>query len=160
MNKDNLTNMTAAAFLTGPVTPATSNNVCPSARRRRSWLPTATVLLAVAAPAVYAEAGNPLNDTVNVSIGGFLLDTKTKIRVDGEVQSGDEFDASKDLGLDDSLPRALRHPRNVWSLHGYHECLTRLGRDEEAATIKVDLDAAQSLTDVPIVASCACRTVA
>ena len=94
--------MTAAAFLTGPVTPATSNNVCPSARRRRSWLPTATVLLAVAAPAVYAEAGNPLNDTVNVSIGGFLLDTKTKIRVDGEVQSGDEFDASKDLGLDDS----------------------------------------------------------
>jgi hypothetical protein len=65
-----------------------------------------------------------------------------------------------DLGLDDSLPRALRHPGNVWSLHGYHECLTRLGRDEEAATIKVDLDAAQSLTDVPIVASCACRTVA
>ena len=33
-----------------------------------------------------------------------------------------------DLGLDDSLPRALRHPNNVWSLHGYHECLTRLGR--------------------------------
>ena len=40
--------------------------------------------------------------TLTVSLSGFLLDTKTKIRVDGEVQSGDEFDASKDLGLDDS----------------------------------------------------------
>ncbi|HET7066831.1 MAG TPA: hypothetical protein VFI21_04440 [Nocardioides sp.] len=65
-----------------------------------------------------------------------------------------------DLGLDDSLPRALRHPNNVWSLHGYHECLSRLGHDEEAAAIKVDLDAAQAQTDVPIVASCACRTIA
>ena len=65
-----------------------------------------------------------------------------------------------DLGLDDSLPRALRHPNNVWSLHGYHECLTRLGRHEEAAVVRADLDAAQALADVPIVASCACRTVA
>jgi tetratricopeptide (TPR) repeat protein len=65
-----------------------------------------------------------------------------------------------DLGLDDSLPRALRHPRNVWSLHGYHECLIRLGRSEEASAVKVDLDAAQALADVPVVASCACRTVA
>jgi tetratricopeptide (TPR) repeat protein len=64
-----------------------------------------------------------------------------------------------DLGLDDSLPRALRHPNNVWSLHGYHECLTRLGLDEEAATVKLALDAAQAQTDVPIVASCACRAV-
>jgi tetratricopeptide (TPR) repeat protein len=62
-----------------------------------------------------------------------------------------------DLGLDDSLPRALRHPRNVWSLHGYHECLTRLGRDAEATAVKVDLDAAQALADVPVSASCACR---
>jgi tetratricopeptide (TPR) repeat protein len=65
-----------------------------------------------------------------------------------------------DLGLDDSLPRALRHPSNVWSLHGYHECLTRLGRQEEAAVVKIHLDAAQALTDVPVLASCACRTVA
>jgi tetratricopeptide (TPR) repeat protein len=65
-----------------------------------------------------------------------------------------------DLGLDDSLPRALRHPRNVWSLHGYHECLLRLGDDEEAAALKVDLDDAQARADVPISASCACRTVA
>ncbi|HEX3931328.1 MAG TPA: hypothetical protein VHW64_11505 [Nocardioides sp.] len=65
-----------------------------------------------------------------------------------------------DLGLDDSLPRALRHPGNVWSLHGYHECLTRLGLTDEAPGVKADLDAAQALTDVPVRASCACRTVA
>ena len=33
-----------------------------------------------------------------------------------------------DLGLDDTLPRPCQHPGNVWSLHGYHECLTRLGK--------------------------------
>lgn len=33
-----------------------------------------------------------------------------------------------DLGLDDTLPRALQRPGNVWSLHGYHECLGLLGR--------------------------------
>jgi len=65
-----------------------------------------------------------------------------------------------DLGRDDTLPRALRHPRNVWSLHGYHECLVRQGQHEEAAAVRAELDAARSLADVPIVASCACRTVA
>ncbi len=33
-----------------------------------------------------------------------------------------------DLGLDGTLARACQHPGNVWSLHGYHECLTRLGK--------------------------------
>ncbi|MGH6821058.1 MAG: tetratricopeptide repeat protein, partial [Methylocella sp.] len=33
-----------------------------------------------------------------------------------------------DLGLDSTLPRACQHPDNVWSLHGYYECLHRLGR--------------------------------
>ena len=32
-----------------------------------------------------------------------------------------------DLGLNDKLPRALRHPNNVWALHGLHESLSRLG---------------------------------
>ncbi|RYP39278.1 hypothetical protein DL767_002287 [Monosporascus sp. MG133] len=27
----------------------------------------------------------------------------------------------EDLGVSHSLPRALRHPKNVWALHGYHE---------------------------------------
>jgi tetratricopeptide (TPR) repeat protein len=64
-----------------------------------------------------------------------------------------------DLGHDDTLPRALRHPRNVWSLHGYHECLVRQGELSQAAQVQAELDAALALADVPIAASCACRTV-
>ena len=37
-----------------------------------------------------------------------------------------------DLGFDATLSRSCQHPGNVWSLHGYHECLQRLGRDAEA----------------------------
>lgn len=62
-----------------------------------------------------------------------------------------------DLGLDDSLSRACQHPENVWSLHGYHECLTRLGKHELAAPIKQRLDLAMARADTPIRASCACR---
>jgi tetratricopeptide (TPR) repeat protein len=40
-----------------------------------------------------------------------------------------------DLGLDGTLPRALQHPGNVWSLHGLHECLVRLGRTGEAQIV-------------------------
>ena len=32
-----------------------------------------------------------------------------------------------DLGYDDTLDRCARHPDNVWALHGYAECLHRLG---------------------------------
>lgn len=69
-----------------------------------------------------------------------------------------------DLGLDDTLPRALRHPNNVWALHGYHECLVRLGRagkgkegEDEIAAIHEKLQRAAEVADVPIVASCFCR---
>jgi len=64
-----------------------------------------------------------------------------------------------DLGLDDTLSRCCQHPGNVWALHGYHECLTRLGRDEEAAAVAGQLRAAAARADVPITASCACRLV-
>ena len=37
-----------------------------------------------------------------------------------------------DLGLDSTLSRPCQHPGNVWSLHGYHECLNLLGRNAEA----------------------------
>lgn len=63
-----------------------------------------------------------------------------------------------DLGLDDTLPRACRHPNNVWSLHGYHECLARLGRVDEARRIEPQLDRALSQADVRIHSSCFCRT--
>jgi tetratricopeptide (TPR) repeat protein len=62
-----------------------------------------------------------------------------------------------DLGLDDSLARPFQHPENIWSLHGYHECLSRLGKLAEARIIKQRLDLATARADVPIHASCFCR---
>ncbi|BBX70122.1 tetratricopeptide repeat protein [Mycolicibacterium psychrotolerans] len=62
-----------------------------------------------------------------------------------------------DLGLDPTLARSCQHPGNVWSLHGYHECLTRLGRTAEAEIIGRQLALAAARADVPIRASCACR---
>jgi tetratricopeptide (TPR) repeat protein len=63
-----------------------------------------------------------------------------------------------DLGLDDTLPRPCRHPGNVWSLHGFHECLLRQGRNAEAAIVAQQLTFATALADVPVTASCFCRT--
>jgi tetratricopeptide (TPR) repeat protein len=63
----------------------------------------------------------------------------------------------EDLGFDTAIPRAYWHPDNVWALHGYHECLTRLGRNDEAEIIRQRLDLAMARTDLPVVASCACR---
>ena len=62
-----------------------------------------------------------------------------------------------DLGLDDTLARACQHPENVWSLHGFHECLVRLGKNTEATIIKQRLDIAVAWADVPIKSSCFCR---
>ncbi|NUS79817.1 MAG: hypothetical protein HOV70_26935 [Streptomyces sp.] len=62
-----------------------------------------------------------------------------------------------DLGLDDSLPRAVQHPGNVWALHGFHECLVRLGKAGEARIVAQQLKIAVALADVPIEASCFCR---
>lgn len=62
-----------------------------------------------------------------------------------------------DLGLDPTLARSCQHPGNVWSLHGYHECLRRLGRDAEAVIIGAQLEVAAARADIPIRASCACR---
>lgn len=63
-----------------------------------------------------------------------------------------------DLGLDGTLGRAFQHPENVWALHGYHECLTRLGKLDLAAMIKQRLDLAVARADVPVESSCFCRT--
>jgi tetratricopeptide (TPR) repeat protein len=64
---------------------------------------------------------------------------------------------SADLGIDNTLPRALRHPNNVWALHGYHECMTQLGRAEEASSIEPQLKLAVASADVEIKSSCFCR---
>jgi tetratricopeptide (TPR) repeat protein len=62
-----------------------------------------------------------------------------------------------DLGLDGTLPRACQHPGNVWSLHGYHECLIRQGKHEQAGLIDQQLRIAAARADVPIRSSCYCR---
>ncbi|KAG9942000.1 TPR domain protein, partial [Aureobasidium melanogenum] len=62
-----------------------------------------------------------------------------------------------DLGFDDTLPRALQHPNNVWSLHGYHECLVKLGKVDETRAIEAQLVIAVTKADVPIRSSCFCR---
>lgn len=65
-----------------------------------------------------------------------------------------------DLGLDDTLGRASQHPGNVWSLHGYRECLTKLGKAGEAQIINQQFKIASAVADVPIEASCFCRLTA
>ncbi|CAM1506076.1 Fc.00g057170.m01.CDS01 [Cosmosporella sp. VM-42] len=62
-----------------------------------------------------------------------------------------------DLGMNDTLPRALTHQNNVWALHGVHECLLKLGRLPEAAEIEGRLLTAVAIADVPITSSCFCR---
>lgn len=64
---------------------------------------------------------------------------------------------AEDLGFDDSITRAHQHPNNVWALHGYHECLMRLGYESEAKIIKQALDLALQVADIPIKSSCFCR---
>ena len=62
-----------------------------------------------------------------------------------------------DLGLDQTLSRPAQHPDNVWSLHGYVECLHLLNKHEKAAVVQVRLDLAMARADVKINASCYCR---
>ena len=62
-----------------------------------------------------------------------------------------------DLGLDKTLVRPSQHPNNVWSLHGYVECLERLGRGEETAVYRQKLAQAEKTADFTITASCLCR---
>ncbi|SFQ08077.1 hypothetical protein [Tranquillimonas alkanivorans] len=65
-----------------------------------------------------------------------------------------------DLGLDDTLARACQHPANVWSLHGLHECLTRRGENVERLHVQRLLDRALARAEVPVRASCYCRSKA
>lgn len=62
-----------------------------------------------------------------------------------------------DLGLDDTLVRPSQHPNNIWSLHGYAECLRKQGKHKEAHTIEAKLNQAQTLTTFDVTASCLCR---
>ncbi|WWD22196.1 hypothetical protein CI109_106687 [Kwoniella shandongensis] len=61
-----------------------------------------------------------------------------------------------DLGIINTLSRPLQHPNNVWALHGYHECLVKLGQTEEAKRIEEKVANALKMADVKIYASCFC----
>ena len=65
-----------------------------------------------------------------------------------------------DLGLDNTIFRPMQHPDNVWALHGYVDCLKKLGKTEEAAAMQNRLDLALARADVEINASCFCATKA
>ena len=71
----------------------------------------------------------------------------------GRVEEAAEVYAA-DLGLDPTLSRPCQHPGNVWSLHGYHECLQLLGRTAEAGIIGQQLALASARADVPIALLC------
>lgn len=67
--------------------------------------PSLTILLVAFAASgttvANAEAGNPLTDRFSISLGGFLLNTNTEVRVDGETTQGSTVDIENDLGFDD-----------------------------------------------------------
>ena len=62
-----------------------------------------------------------------------------------------------DLGIDKILARPLQHPNNVWSLHGYLECLQRTNQLIEAKEIQERLNRALALSGESITSSCYCR---
>jgi tetratricopeptide (TPR) repeat protein len=63
---------------------------------------------------------------------------------------------AEDLGYDTTLPRAVRHPNNVWALKGYYDCLVLLKRDKEAEMLRPQLDIALAIADVEVERSCFC----
>jgi len=65
--------------------------------------------------------------------------------------------ALDDLGLSDTLVSTSQHRDNLWGLHGYVECLERLGDLEQARVMRDRLNLAKARADIPIKASCACR---
>ncbi|KAF2665714.1 TPR domain protein [Microthyrium microscopicum] len=74
----------------------------------------------------------------------------------GRVQAAEKV-YREDLGFSDTLPRALRHPNNVWALQGYYECLRKLGKTAEVSIIQPQLKLALAVADVPVNSSCFCR---
>ena len=61
-----------------------------------------------------------------------------------------------DLGLNDEVIRANRHPNNVWALLGLYRCYIATARVNEARLIKPQLDIALARADKGLYASCFC----
>jgi tetratricopeptide (TPR) repeat protein len=82
------------------------------------------------------------------ALGALLLDQG---RFDEAI---DAYEA--DLGLNDNVIRANRHPNNVWALLGLHRCYEATERENEARLIKPYLDIALARADQGLYASCFC----
>ena len=63
-----------------------------------------------------------------------------------------------DLGLSGTVQRCAQHPHNVWAMHGLVECLKLRGETDELPALQASLARTLAKTDVPITASCLCRT--
>ena len=83
------------------------------------------------------------------ALGALLLEQ-------GHVETAEQVYRA-DLGIDKILARPLQHPNNVWSLHGYLECLQRTNQLSEATEIQGSLNSALALSGEPITSSCYCR---
>lgn len=64
---------------------------------------------------------------------------------------------AEDLGLDDKQVSLHQHLNNVWALHGYHGCLTHLGRRAGAALVEKQLRIAKAGANVLVDRSFFCR---
>ena len=80
------------------------------------WLISVAAVLALAQGTCRAEAGNPLTDHLSLSVGTFLLNQETEVRVDGEAGSGTDVDLEDSLGLGDT---------DRWRIDGYWRFLPR-----------------------------------
>ena len=83
------------------------------------------------------------------ALGALLLEQ-------GHVETAEQVYRA-DLGIDKILARPLQHPNNVWSLHGYLECLQRTNQLSEAEEIQGSLNSALALSGETITSSCYCR---
>lgn len=82
------------------------------------------------------------------ALGALLLDQ-------GRAEEAvDAYEA--DLGMNDAVVRANRHPNNVWALVGLYDAYRMLGRTDDARKIKPQLDIALARADSSIKASCFC----
>jgi len=91
----------------------------------------------------------PWMQPVRHALGGLLLEQ-------GRVEEAERA-FREDLGFAKDFPRRKAKLNNVWGLHGLHEALTRVGKTEEAALLKNQLDLAAASADVDVSVSCYCR---
>ena len=82
------------------------------------------------------------------ALGALLLDQ------DRFEEAIDAYEA--DLGLNDDVIRANRHPNNVWALLGRYHCYIATDRANQARLIKPRLDIALVRADKGLYASCFC----